>query len=100
MADLTNSYPPNGNAIYPPPPPPPVAYGVSIIGPQFCAHTYPIELAIVRKVLTITDGDFVVEDINGNLLFKVKGAFLSLHVRRVLLDSAGNPIVTLQRKVL
>ncbi|XP_031267648.1 protein LURP-one-related 10-like [Pistacia vera] len=90
--------------IYPPPPPPPpqavVANSVSIIGPQFCGHTYPIDLAIVRKVLTITDGNFVVQDINGNVLFKVKGTLLTVHDRRVLLDSTGNPIVTLRRKIM
>ncbi|XVE80803.1 hypothetical protein DITRI_Ditri15bG0009600 [Diplodiscus trichospermus] len=77
----------------------PLAIPVSIISPHFCAP-YPIDLAIVRKVLTITDGDFVVTDINGNIVFKVKGAFLSIHGRPVLLDAAGNPIVTLKRKLM
>ncbi|KAL4309412.1 hypothetical protein GQ457_01G024040 [Hibiscus cannabinus] len=44
--------------------------------------------------MTITDGNFVVTDVNGNILFK----FLSLHGRRVLVDGAGNPIVTLKLK--
>ncbi|KAJ0088389.1 hypothetical protein Patl1_31486 [Pistacia atlantica] len=79
---------------------PPVTYPVSIISPHFCAHNYPIDLAIVRKVMTITDGNFVVQDINGNILFKVKGALLSIHDRRVLIDAAGNPIVTLRRKAV
>ncbi|OMP10852.1 hypothetical protein COLO4_04217 [Corchorus olitorius] len=77
----------------------PMANPVSIIGPQFCAP-YPVELAFVRKVLTITDGNFVVTDINGNILFKVKGAFLTMHDRRVLIDAAGNPIVTLKQKFM
>ncbi|OMO50978.1 hypothetical protein CCACVL1_30092 [Corchorus capsularis] len=76
-----------------------MANPVSIIGPQFCAP-YPVELAVVRKVLTITDGNFVVTDINGNILFKVKGAFLTMHDRRVLIDAAGNPIVTLKQKFM
>lgn len=69
-----------------------------IIGPQFrCPH--PVDLSIVRKVLSITDGNFGVTDVNGNILFRVKGAFLSLHDRRVLLDVAGRPIVSLRQKV-
>ncbi|PIN01901.1 hypothetical protein CDL12_25586 [Handroanthus impetiginosus] len=69
---------------------------VSIVSPRFCAP-YPVDVAIVRKVLS---GDFVVNDVNGNLLFKVKGSLLSLHGRRVILDVAGRPIVTLRRKIL
>ncbi|KAH7514715.1 hypothetical protein FEM48_Zijuj11G0120000 [Ziziphus jujuba var. spinosa] len=65
---------------------------VSIINPQYCAP-YPVDLAVVRKVMTITDGNFVVTDINGNIMFKVKGAFLTFRDRRVLLDAAGNPII-------
>ncbi|KAK9986248.1 hypothetical protein SO802_031199 [Lithocarpus litseifolius] len=72
---------------------------VPIIGPQYCA-SYPVDLAIVKKVLTITDGNFVVTDINGNVIFKVKGTLLTLHDRRTLLDAAGNPIVTLREKIM
>lgn len=72
---------------------------VPIVGPQYCA-SYPVDLAIVKKVLTITDGNFVVTDINGNVIFKVKGALLTLHDRRTLLDAAGNPIVTLREKIM
>ncbi|TXG58922.1 hypothetical protein EZV62_016751 [Acer yangbiense] len=79
---------------YPPPPPNPV----SIVGPQYCAP-YPVDLAIVRKVMTITDGNFVVQDINGNVLFKLKGALMSIHDRHVLLDAAGKPLVTLRQKL-
>ncbi|KAJ0028837.1 hypothetical protein Pint_34994 [Pistacia integerrima] len=90
---------PTGIYSTPPPTPPlPVANSVTVIGPQFCEHTYPVDLAIVRKLLTITDGNFVVQDINGNTLLKVKGALLTVHNRRVLLDSAGKPIVTLRKK--
>ena len=71
---------------------------VPIIGPQYCAP-YPVDLAIVKKVLSITDGNFVVTDINGNVIFKVKGTLLTLHDRRTLLDAAGNPVVTLREKV-
>ncbi|KAL4310669.1 hypothetical protein GQ457_01G024050 [Hibiscus cannabinus] len=46
------------------------------------------------------DGNFVVTDINSNILFEVKGKVLSMHDHRVLLDGAGNPIVTLKQKMM
>ncbi|GAY32177.1 hypothetical protein CUMW_000980 [Citrus unshiu] len=73
---------------------------VAVISPRYCCP-YPVDLAIVRKVMTITDGNFVVTDTNGNILFKVKGVFLTfIHQRRVLLDGAGNPILTLREKAM
>lgn len=69
----------------------------AVIGPQFCAP-YPVDLAVVKKVMTISD-NFVVTDVNGNIVFKVKGSLATLRDRRVLLDAAGNPLVTLRRKV-
>ncbi|KAJ0028836.1 hypothetical protein Pint_34995 [Pistacia integerrima] len=43
---------------------PPIANPFSIISPQFCAHPCPVELAIDKKLKTITDGKFVVQDMN------------------------------------
>jgi flagellar basal body rod protein FlgG len=83
---------------YQPSAPPMPALPTTIIGPQYCAP-YPMDLAIVKKVLTISDGNFAVTDVNGNIVFKVKGSFLTLHDRRVLVDDAGHPITTLRRKV-
>ncbi|CAL5388899.1 unnamed protein product [Camellia sinensis] len=77
----------------------PIANPVWVIGPQYCLP-YPVDLAIVRKVLTITDGNFTITDMNDNILFKVKGRILALHDRCTLLDPAGNPIVTLQQKMM
>lgn len=71
---------------------------VAVIGQQFSAP-YPVDLTIVRKLLTITDGNFAVTDLNGNIMFKVKGKLLSLRDRRILLDASGNPVVSLQQKV-
>ncbi|KAI4338976.1 hypothetical protein MLD38_023972 [Melastoma candidum] len=71
---------------------------VCVIGPQYCLP-YPIEVGIVKKVMTISDGNFVVMDANGNILFKVRGALLTfVHERRVMVDATGNPIVTLRSK--
>ncbi|XP_030928005.1 protein LURP-one-related 15-like [Quercus lobata] len=72
---------------------------VPIIGPQYC-ELYPVDLAIIRKVMIISDGNFVVTDTNGNVILKVKGAILSLRDRRVLIDGTGNPIVTLRQKMM
>ncbi|KAK6943223.1 LURP-one-related [Dillenia turbinata] len=76
-----------------------MAMAQPIIGPIYCAP-YPVDLSIVKKVLSLSEGNFVVTDVNENILFKVKGALLSLHDRRVLLDAAGNPLVTLKQKIL
>ncbi|KAJ7947175.1 LURP-one-like protein [Quillaja saponaria] len=46
-----------------------------------------------------TDGIFVVKDVNGKTIFKVKDSFFTLHDRRVLLDSAGNPLVILYKQI-
>lgn len=77
----------------------PVANPVAIISPHYCAP-YPIDLAIVRKVSTLAGGNFVVTDNNGNIIFKVKEILLAFaHERKLILDAAGNPIVTLRLKV-
>ncbi|OVA17234.1 LURP1-like domain [Macleaya cordata] len=89
--------------IYPPALPQPsytqLANPIVVIAPHFCAP-YPVDLTIVKKVLTITEGNFEVLDVNGSVIFKVKGALLSLRDRRLLLDGAGNPLVSLQQKIL
>ncbi|KAL0450946.1 UNVERIFIED_CONTAM: protein LURP-one-related 15 [Sesamum latifolium] len=78
---------------------PAVAGQVAVISPQFCAG-YPVDLTIVRKLITLSEGSFGVTDVNGNIMFKVKGKLFSLHDRRVLLDATGIPIITFQQKLL
>ncbi|XP_002533824.2 protein LURP-one-related 10 [Ricinus communis] len=78
----------------------PLANPVAIISPQYC-YPYPVDLAIVRKVWTLADGNFDVQDINGNIIFKVKEILLTfLHEKKLILDPAGNTIVTLRRKAM
>lgn len=77
----------------------PLASPVSIVGPQFVAQ-YPVDLTIVSKVLSLSDGNFAVTDVNGNIIFKVKGKLVSLHDRRVLLDSGDTPILSFQKKLV
>jgi len=85
-------YQPQPSASTPMPPLP-----TTIIGPQYCAP-YPVELAVVKKVMTIAD-NLTVTDVNGNIVFKVKGSVFTIRDHRVLVDAAGNPIITLRRKV-
>ncbi|KAL0310046.1 UNVERIFIED_CONTAM: protein LURP-one-related 15 [Sesamum calycinum] len=78
---------------------PAVAGPVAVISPQFCVG-YPVDLTIVRKLMTLSEGSFGVTDVNGNIMFRVKGKLFSLHDRRVLLDATGIPIITFQQKLL
>ncbi|KAI0512027.1 hypothetical protein KFK09_012661 [Dendrobium nobile] len=87
---------------YPPPAPAPPSGPVSkiaVVGEQFCAP-YTVDLTVTEKAISLTDGDYVVTDVNGNILFKVKGKFLSLRDRRILLDAAGNPLLSMQQKMI
>ncbi|GER55749.1 hypothetical protein STAS_33439 [Striga asiatica] len=90
MMPGTTSYPAVAHSQGPPP--------TAVISPQFCVG-YPVDLTIVRKMLTLSEGNFGVTDVNGNLMFKVKGKLLSLHEKRTLLDAAGNSIVTFRQKM-
>ncbi|KAI3968320.1 hypothetical protein MKW92_052309 [Papaver armeniacum] len=97
--------PPGGMAPYYPPQPPPTPTGMApsnpivVIAPHFCVP-YPVDLNIAKKRLAISEGNFGVYDINGNNIFKVQGTLLSIRDRRVLVDAAGVPLVTLQQKIL
>ncbi|CAH2049140.1 unnamed protein product [Thlaspi arvense] len=67
------------------------------IGPQYCVP-YNVELVIDRKPMHRIK--FMVTDVQGNLLFKVKRHLLRLHDQGVLIDSVGNHVVTLRRKIM
>ncbi|PIA33945.1 hypothetical protein AQUCO_03900066v1 [Aquilegia coerulea] len=83
-----------------PTPPLPLTSGpITVIGQQFCAP-YPVDLTIAEKSMSIGEGNFTVTDVNGNIIFQVKGAMFSLFDKRVLRDVAGNPLVTLRQKTL
>ncbi|KAK7287158.1 hypothetical protein RIF29_00245 [Crotalaria pallida] len=73
---------------------------ITVLGPQYCAP-YPVDLTIVsNKVFGVGGDNFAVKDINGNVIFKVKSSLMTLRDHRLLLDAAGNPIVTLRRKLM
>ncbi|KAG8100257.1 hypothetical protein GUJ93_ZPchr0013g38002 [Zizania palustris] len=75
-------------------PPAPLA----VVGPQFCAP-YVVALTVTKKAISLTDGDFTVTDANGAVVLRVKGTLFSVRHRRVLLDAAGLPILSMQEKV-
>ena len=66
---------------------------IPIIGPQVCSHL-TTELNIVKEVFHISNGNYVVKDIEHNIILKVKGTLLTLHAHRVLCNTSGNPIIT------
>ncbi|KAL4606407.1 hypothetical protein ACB092_09G100300 [Castanea dentata] len=68
----------------------PQADPIWVISPYYCAP-YHVDLGIVKKIFTISDGNFVVNT-NGNIIFKVKGVFSLVHKRRIIVDAIGNPI--------
>lgn len=78
---------------------PAAAAPVAVVSTQFCVG-YPVDLTVTRKLMTLEDGTFGVTDINGNLMFRIRGKMFSIHDRRVLLDAAGLPIITFQQKVI
>lgn len=87
--------PPYGGApSAPPAPPAPVA----VVNQQFCAP-YVVPLTVTKKAISLSDGDFTVTDANGGVVLRVKGAVFSMRSRRVLVDAAGQPILTMIEKV-
>ncbi|KAK2973895.1 hypothetical protein RJ640_025604 [Escallonia rubra] len=68
---------------------------VSVAGSQFCVP-HPTELAITRKIFSMSDDKFVVTDANDNVVLKVLERAFSK--RRLLVDAAGNPIISFRRK--
>ncbi|GKA54023.1 LURP-one-related 15-like protein [Tanacetum coccineum] len=71
----------------------------TIVNPQFLT-LYPVDLTITRKELSLSLGNFVVTDANGNVVFRVKPIKFSLRDRRSLLDAADSPILSFQKRTL
>ncbi|KAI3939230.1 hypothetical protein MKX01_002098 [Papaver californicum] len=67
---------------------------IVVIAPHYCTP-HQVDLYVARKVLNVTEGNNLgVFDINGSNIFKVK----SMGKRRILVDAAGVPIVSLEQK--
>ncbi|TYH49490.1 hypothetical protein ES332_D10G141000v1 [Gossypium tomentosum] len=70
---------------------------IVVIGEQYIAP-YPVDLKIQHTVFTVAENNFDITDVNDNPIFKVKNKLFSFPDRRVLLDAAGNPLVSLKQK--
>ncbi|XP_012838316.1 PREDICTED: protein LURP-one-related 10-like isoform X2 [Erythranthe guttata] len=70
-----------------------------VISRDFCLSE-DVHLTVVRKVVSLTDGNFIVKDDKGNIVFNVIDKLFTLHDRHVLLDARGTPIVTFKKKHL
>ncbi|CAL9222866.1 unnamed protein product [Arabidopsis halleri] len=79
--------------------PPPPSKARVIVDPKYCS-SHPVDLAIVRKIMKITDGNFVIKNGEGNVLFKVKDPFFSIHEKRILVDGYGTKVLTLKGKIM
>ncbi|XP_010428507.1 PREDICTED: protein LURP-one-related 15-like [Camelina sativa] len=88
------AYPQGGGSSVPLPP----QAGV-IVDPRYCSPQV-LDLAIVRKLMKITDGNFVITNVHGNLLFEVKDPLFALHDKRILLDASGAKVMTLKGKMV
>ncbi|XP_047306438.1 protein LURP-one-related 15-like [Impatiens glandulifera] len=71
---------------------------LAVVGSKYCISEFPVDLVIVRKAEALTAGNLIVTDILENVMFKLEVQW-SLHDRRILLDPAGNPVVTLRQKI-
>lgn len=69
----------------------------AVINPRFCVPG-KIHLTIVKKIMPISGGNFMVTKDKSDIIFNVKERLLSFHSRHVLLDAAGNPIATPKKK--
>ncbi|KAK9290235.1 hypothetical protein L1049_008402 [Liquidambar formosana] len=84
----------------------PVASPVPVISPLFCTP-HPVDLAMNKKcgLCPVLFPNFVVKDVNGNIVFKVKHgpvqmSYYASSTQRVIFDAAGNCIITLRRQAL
>ncbi|KAL8153630.1 hypothetical protein V2J09_011390 [Rumex salicifolius] len=76
----------------------PLQNPVVVVGPQYLAP-YPADLVVTKKLMTLREGQFNVTDVQGNVMFSVKGSVFSIHDQRVVHDAGGVPILCLRQKV-
>ncbi|CAH2053827.1 unnamed protein product [Thlaspi arvense] len=71
----------------------------AIVDQRFCAP-YPVDITIVRKMMKLKAGNFVITDVNGDMLFKVKDPVFGLHDKRILLDGSASPVLNMREKIV
>ena len=72
---------------------------LAVVSPLFCAP-YAVPLTVTKKAISRSGRDFIVTDANGAEMLRVNGAIFSVHDRRVLLDAAGQPLLSMREKVI
>ncbi|KAH0866011.1 hypothetical protein HID58_083222, partial [Brassica napus] len=68
-----------------------------IVNRRFCVPG-PVDLTMVRDKIASQYGNFVIGDVNGNMMFQVKKPGFGLHKKMILLDSSGSPVLTMKEK--
>lgn len=68
-----------------------------IVDRRFCVPG-PVDLVMVRDKIASQYGNFVIGDVNGNMMFQVKKPGFGLHKKMILLDSSGSPVLTMKEK--
>ena len=69
-----------------------------IVDRRFCVPG-PVDLVMVRDKIASQYGNFVIGDVNGNMMFQVKKPGFGLHKKMILLDSSGSPVLPMKEKV-
>lgn len=70
-----------------------------IIGVQFVSP-HLLDLKVIRKIFSATEGKFSVTDLQGSSYFSVQGKFWTMRERRTLVDAYGHPLVSFRQKTI
>jgi hypothetical protein len=71
---------------------------VVVVAPRYCLP-HAVSLAVTKKVLSFSGGDWTIRDPAGKILFRVDGKVWTVRDRRYLLDAAGHKVIRMQQKV-
>ncbi|KAH8933663.1 hypothetical protein BDL97_18G041800 [Sphagnum fallax] len=70
-----------------------------VVAPEYCLPS-AISLAVTKKVLSFSGGDWTISDPAGNIVFRVDGKVWTVRNRMYLVDAAGYKVISMQRKIL
>jgi hypothetical protein len=71
---------------------------VVVVAPRYCLP-HAVSLAVTKKVLSFSGGDWTISDPAGKILFRVDGKVSTVRHRRYLLDAAGHKVIRMQHQV-
>jgi len=66
---------------------------------QRFVHDKEITLLLKEKILSFSNEDYIVKDVEGESYFKCKGKAFSIRDKKFLHDLDNNPILTIQNKI-